>query len=125
LVPAAVACLVIASLSAGLYIANRERAIAQKRFMEVRQLATSYSISTPWLATCRVVRRPANSSSIHRSNIWKAGGRCAKRSGLALEVGNAYMRVARVQGVPIGPNLGQLDKATANLKIADGMMQEF
>src|SRR5579864_7083092 len=38
-VPVAAAALVIASLSAGLYVANRERAIAQRRFMEVRQLA--------------------------------------------------------------------------------------
>ena len=37
--PAAAAVLVIASLSAGLYIANRERALAQRRFLQVRQLA--------------------------------------------------------------------------------------
>ena len=30
---------------------------------------------------------------------------------LALDVGTAYMRVARVQGIPISPNLGQLEQA--------------
>jgi tetratricopeptide (TPR) repeat protein len=41
---------------------------------------------------------------------------------LALEVGNAYMRVARVQGVPISPNLGQMDQAGQNLRIAQGFI---
>jgi len=41
---------------------------------------------------------------------------------LALEVGNAYMRVARVQGVPITPNLGQIDQAEENLQIAEGFI---
>jgi hypothetical protein len=42
---------------------------------------------------------------------------------LSLEVGNAYMRVARVQGIPIGPTLGQKDEAEKNLEIADGFIQ--
>src|SRR4029077_15383805 len=37
--PVAAAALVIASLSAGLYVANRERILAQRRFVDVRQLA--------------------------------------------------------------------------------------
>jgi tetratricopeptide (TPR) repeat protein len=123
-VPATAAGLVIASLSAGLYIANRERALAQKRFMEVRQLANK-------LFDIDVQARELPGSTKTRQFIVDTSleylGRLAadvqNDPGLALEVGNAYMRVARVQGVPIGPNLGQLDKATANLKIADGMMQ--
>jgi tetratricopeptide (TPR) repeat protein len=43
--------------------------------------------------------------------------------GLSLEVGNAYMRVARVQGVPISPTLGQMDEAEKNLRIADTFIQ--
>src|SRR6185312_8598396 len=38
---------------------------------------------------------------------------------LALEVGNAYMRVGRVQGVPIANNLGQMDQAEEDLRIAE------
>jgi tetratricopeptide (TPR) repeat protein len=34
----------------------------------------------------------------------------------------AYMRVARVQGVPISPNLGQMDQAAKNLLIAQGFI---
>ena len=40
---------------------------------------------------------------------------------LELEVGNAYMRVARVQGVPISANLGQMEQAEQNLKKSRGI----
>jgi len=36
---------------------------------------------------------------------------------LAVEVGNAYMRVARVQGVPISQNLGQLAQAFRRIQV--------
>jgi tetratricopeptide (TPR) repeat protein len=42
--------------------------------------------------------------------------------GLALAVANAYMRVAEVQGVSIGANLGQLDQAEKNIRIAEGFI---
>jgi tetratricopeptide (TPR) repeat protein len=42
---------------------------------------------------------------------------------LSLEVGNAYLRVARVQGVPTSPNLGQMDQAERNLGIAGGFIR--
>ncbi len=42
--------------------------------------------------------------------------------GLALEVGNAYMWVAQVQGVPVAANLGQIDQADKNLRLADGFI---
>src|SRR5207237_3961193 len=38
---------------------------------------------------------------------------------LALEVANAYMRVARVQGVPVSQNLGQMNQADENLANAE------
>ncbi len=122
--PAAAAGLVIASLSAGLYIANRERALAQKRFMEVRQLANKlFDID----ARARELPGSTKTRQFIVDTSLEYLGRLAadvqNDPGLALEVGNAYMRVARVQGVPIGANLGQLDKATGNLKIADEMMQ--
>src|SRR5262249_55001666 len=42
---------------------------------------------------------------------------------LALELGNAYIRVARVQGVPISANLGQLVEAEQNLRIAEDLIE--
>jgi tetratricopeptide (TPR) repeat protein len=41
---------------------------------------------------------------------------------LAFELGNAYMRVARVQGVPVSFNLGQIDQADESLRMAEKFM---
>jgi tetratricopeptide (TPR) repeat protein len=41
---------------------------------------------------------------------------------LALDLGTAYMRVGRVQGVPISPNLGQMDNAEQNLRVAEDLI---
>jgi tetratricopeptide (TPR) repeat protein len=42
---------------------------------------------------------------------------------LALEIGNAYMRVARVQGVPTTNNLGEMEQADKSLTTAEGLVQ--
>ena len=42
---------------------------------------------------------------------------------LALEVGSAYLRVARVQGVPTAHNLGQMDQAELSLRTAEGLIR--
>jgi serine/threonine protein kinase len=119
-VPVAAAALVIASLSAGLYLANRERAIAQRRFMEVRQLANK-------LFDIDVLARELPGSTKTRQLIVDTSLDYLRRLAadvrgdheLALEVGNAYMRVARVQGLPSSTNLGQMDQAEENLQIAE------
>ena len=38
--------LVVGSLWAGLYIANRERVIAERRFQQVRDIANQFSVAT-------------------------------------------------------------------------------
>src|SRR4030095_15386041 len=43
--------------------------------------------------------------------------------GLALELGTAYSRGARVQGVNVSVNLGQSGEAEANLKTAQGLIE--
>jgi serine/threonine protein kinase len=123
-VPVAASVLVVVSLTAGLYIANRERAIAQRRFQDVRELANK-------LFEIDVQARELPGSTKTRQLIVDTSLEYLRRlaadvqgdPGLALEVGNAYMRVARVQGVPISPTLGQVDQASQNLKIADGFIQ--
>jgi tetratricopeptide (TPR) repeat protein len=42
---------------------------------------------------------------------------------LALELATAYIRIGRVQGVPIATNLGQTDNAEKTLRIAEGLVQ--
>jgi len=122
--PVAAAALAIAGLLAGLGMANRQRAVAQRRFSDVRQLANK-------LFDIDVQARDLPGSTKTRQLIVDTALEYLRRltadvrgdPDLALEVGNAYMRVARVQGVPISPTLGQMDQAEKNLRIADGFIQ--
>jgi tetratricopeptide (TPR) repeat protein len=114
---------IVGSLSAGLLVADRERAIAQRHFLEVRQLANK-------LFDIDALARQLPGSSKTRQLIVDTSldylGRLAADARgdpeLALEVGNAYMWVARVQGVPISSNLGQIDQAAKNLLLAEGFI---
>jgi len=121
--PVSACAAIVCSLSAGLLVANRERAIAQRHFLEVRQLANK-------LFDIDALARQLPGSSKTRQLIVDTSleylGRLAADAhddpGLALEVGNAYMWVAQVQGVPISSNLGQVDEAGKNLRLAEGLI---
>jgi len=118
--PVAAAMLAVVSLAAGLYLANRQRVLAQRRFQDVRELSNKlFDIDLQ-------VRQLAGSSKSRQFIVDTALEYLRRLAAdvqgdpdLALEVGGAYMRVARVQGVPISPNLGQMDKAEQNLAIAE------
>ena len=119
-VPVAAAALVVASFSTGLWIANRERLIAQRRFSEVRQLANKlFDID----ARARDVPGNARTRQLIVDTALEYLGRLSaevsRDPDLALEVGNAYLQVARVQGVPTSLNLGQSDRAEQSLQLAD------
>jgi serine/threonine protein kinase len=123
-VPVTAAALVIASLSVGLYIANHERAIAQKRFQDVRQLSNrlfDIDLQVRSLPGSSTARQLIVETSLEYLGRLAADAR--KDQELALDVGNAYMRVARAQGVPTSPNLGQMDRAEQNLQRAEGLVQ--
>jgi hypothetical protein len=110
---------VIISLSAGLYVANRQRAIAQQRF-QVRQLANRF------IALDADLRQLEGTTDV-RSRIvadalqyLEALGRDASDDPeLSLEIGGAYQQVGRVQGVPFIPNLGLMPQAEDSLRKAD------
>ncbi|HXA50903.1 MAG TPA: protein kinase [Candidatus Acidoferrum sp.] len=117
--PATAATLTLAGLSAGLLIANRERAIAQYRFVQVRQLANKlFDID---LEARKVPGNTKTRQLIVDTSLDYLRRLSAEVKGdpdLSLELANAYMRVARVQGVPITSNLGRMDLAEQNLGIA-------
>ena len=101
-VPVGAAAAMICSLSAGLFIANRERVIAQRHFLEVRQLANKlFDID----ALARQLPGSTKTRQLIVDTSLEYLGRLSADAksdpGLALEVGNAYMWVARVQGVPV------------------------
>ena len=111
-VPVTAAALVMASLSAGLVLANHERTIAQRRFLEVRQLANKLfdiDVQVAQLPGASRTRQLIVDTALDYLRRLTADVRMEPE--LALEVGTAYMRVARVQGVNITTNLGQTDQA--------------
>ena len=123
-IPATASALAIGGLATGIAVANHERAIAQQRFEEVRQLANKLfdiDIEARKVAGNTKVRQSIVDTSLEYLR------RLSKDSQndvqLQLELGNAYMRVARVQGVPISANLGQMDQAEQNLRIAENLIQ--
>ncbi len=122
--PVTAAALVIASLATGAWVADRERRIAERRFAEVRQLANKlfdieYEVRK--LPGNTKVRQFVVSTSL--DYLRRLAAETHGDAALALEVGTAYIRVARVQGVPIVPNLGQVPQAQENLRIAEGLIR--
>ena len=122
-VPVMAASVTIASLSIGLYVANHQRAIAQRRFQQVRQLSNNV------LALDDVLKGLSGSTKARHDivNMSKEylEGLAADASAdpdLALEVASAYVKVARAQGVPTTPNLGQYAQAEESLRKADGLV---
>ena len=122
--PVAAITVALAGLSGGVLVANHQRAIAQRQFVQVRQLSSKLfdiDLEARKFAGSTKTRQLIVDTSLEylqRSVAGRAG-----RPELALEVGNAYMRVARVQGVPIAANLGQMDQADRNLRIAEKFIQ--
>lgn len=111
-IPVAAAVAVAISLSAGVYVANRERAIAERRFQDVRQLAgrlLDVDVEVAQLAGGAKARQLIVDTALEYLRRVSAGVRMDPD--LSLEVATAYMRVARVQGVGISSNLGQTDKS--------------
>jgi serine/threonine protein kinase len=116
--------LVIGSLSAGLYIAEHERALAQRRFQDVRQLSNKlFDIDAqvrqlPGSTQARQLIVDTALEYLQRLRKDVAGDPV-----LALDVAGAYGSVAEVEGVSPGPSLGQMDRAARDLKIAEDMAQ--
>jgi serine/threonine protein kinase len=116
--------LVIASLSAGLYVANRERAIADRRFQQVRQLSRKLidldaeirDLPGTTKARSRIV-----TTSLEYLTALGPGARGDRN--LALEIGEAYWQLARIQGVPIHSNLGQFEEAEKTLLKGDTLVE--
>ena len=121
--PVSAAIIAFAGLAGGLAIAERERTVAQRRFDDVRQLSNK-------LFEIDVRVRELQGSSQTRQFIVDTAlaylnrlvGDARGDLALSLDLGTAYMRVGRVQGVPISVNLGQSENAEANLRVAEGLI---
>ena len=110
---------ILVTLAAGLYTTNRQRAIAERRFVLVRQLASRlFDIDVQVRALPGSVKARQLIVDTSLEYLRLVGADVRGDPDLALEIGTAYMRVARVQGVPISGNLGQLDQADETLRTA-------
>ena len=119
----AAAGLIVLGLSIGLYIADRERIIAQERFQQLHQLSAKIfdvdrDISK--LAGATQARRALVSASLQ----YLEGLGAAAHGDLDLteEIAAAYERVAQIQGVPTNVNLGDFKKAEESLQKGDGLI---
>ncbi|HLB92922.1 MAG TPA: serine/threonine-protein kinase, partial [Terriglobales bacterium] len=116
---AAAVVLVIGSLSTGLYVANRQRKIAEQRFAQVRQLANKFidlDNKIRGLPGATKVRMEMVSDSLQY--LTSLGSDIHGDKDLELEIAYAYIRVAHAQGDPTSPNLGQFAEAEASLNKA-------
>jgi serine/threonine protein kinase/tetratricopeptide (TPR) repeat protein len=117
------AALILAVLSVGLYEVNRQRAVAQRRFVQVRQLANKlFDIDAQVRQLPGSVKARQLIVDTSLEYLRRLGTDVQGDPDLALEIGTAYMRVARVQGIPISPNLGQVDQAGQNLRKAEALI---
>lgn len=123
-IPAAAAAVVFISLSSGLYIANRQRIVAERRFDQLRQLSSriidvdSAIRKVPGSAEARK-RLVAASLEYLEGLSREAHG----NAGLSREIASGYMRLARIQGVNTEFNLGDTQAAEASLKKADALLE--
>ena len=121
--PIAAALLVSMSLSAGVWIANRERHTAERRFNDVRQLANKLfdiDVQVAQLPGSSKIRQLIVDTALEY--LRRVTADVHVDPDLALELGTAYMRVARVQGVNISTNLGQTRQADQTAQTAESLI---
>jgi len=123
-VPVSAIAVTILALAIGLYVANRERTIAERRFQQVRQVANQFidlDADIRGLVGSTNARKKIVAESLQYLTALEA--EAPADPALALEIGNAYLQVARVQGVPITANLGEFDDAEKSLQQADSFLR--
>ncbi len=123
-VPVAASAVAVIGLSAGLYVANRERSIAEQRFLQVRQLANKvFDIDVAIRNTPGTTKARQLIVSTSLEYLQKVGAEARGDRDLALEIGSAYVQLAHVQGVPVNSNLGQFAAADESLRKADELVE--
>jgi len=116
--PVAAAALVVVSLSVGLYVANRQRVIAERRFNQLHALSRRLlDLEEELSFTDLKVRNKLIYLSIQY--LEGLGSETLRDKALALDISNAYVGVARVQGVPEWNHQGQYAEAEKSLTKAN------
>jgi serine/threonine protein kinase len=130
--PVAAAALAVVGIAGGAIVAERERAIAERRFQQVRQLSNKlFELDAEIRTLPGATRARHNIVSASLEYLEGLGAEARPRwmadgeqdMDLALEIGAAYLQVARVQGVPGQSNLGQFAQAKQSLARADAFVE--
>ncbi len=120
--PASAIAAAMLFLSAGIYIANRQNAVAQRRFSQLRQLSvTLLNLDSDLygLPGATKVRQKVVAASMQY--LEGLSREASHDRDLNLELANGYLLLAHVQGVPAYPNLGQYDQADQSLRKAEDL----
>lgn len=122
--PVAASIVIVALLSAGLFVTDRQRRISESRFQQLRQLSGevfSLDARLNYVPGTTQAREVLVAASLQ----YLEGLSAAARSDLdlAYEVADGYLSMARIQGVPTGPTLGHFDQAEASLLKADTLVE--
>jgi len=122
-IPVSVAVLAAAGAAVGTWAVHRQRVIAERRFEEVRQLSNKlFDIDRSVLGLPGSTRTRQLIVDTSLEYLRRLAADAQNDPDLALDVGTAYMRVGRVQGVPISQNLGQMENAEQNLRVAEKLI---
>jgi tRNA A-37 threonylcarbamoyl transferase component Bud32/tetratricopeptide (TPR) repeat protein len=118
--PVAAVAVAMLGLGIGQYRANRERALAQQRFQDLRQLANRVFSFEPTI-------RNLPGSTKAREELVTASMEYLERLGrqahidpdMAMDLAQGYLLTAESQGVPSAPNIGQFAQAEESLRHAE------
>src|SRR5580658_3001926 len=117
----AAACLTIVGLTVGLYAANRQREVAEGRVAQWRRLSLQLlqfeaQMYGPEAGSNLGLHHKLAATSIRYLESLRPEARRDKQ--LALEIGSAYLRIGRIQGVPEWNQQGQYAEAEKSLSKA-------
>jgi tetratricopeptide (TPR) repeat protein len=122
--PALAAAFAIAGPCAAMWMAHREQVVAERRFNDVRQFANKlFEIDRQVMGLPGGTRIRQLIVDTSLEYLRRLAADVNGDTDLELDVGTAYMRVGRVQGVAISPNLGQAENAEQNLRVAERMIR--
>ena len=114
----------ILSLAAGLYVASRQKTVAQQRFAQLRQLSNRVLALDGDIRNLPGATQAREKIAAVSIEYLDGLGRESRNDiDLKLEVANGYRSTAEVQGVPITSNLGKFDQAEASLAKAAGLVE--
>jgi tetratricopeptide (TPR) repeat protein/predicted Ser/Thr protein kinase len=114
------AALVVASLTTGLCVANLQRAVAQRRFEDVRRLAHIFVFDLND-EVARIEGSTKARELMVRTGLQyldKLAGDSGGDLELQRELAAAYMKIGDAQGFPTRPSLGRVDEAIVSYRKA-------